>query len=399
MASPQSGPGDPRLSGGVGDDGAPPVSPPNDLGVAARREPPASVGARLRAGASGMSALPGALPQWRFGLLRQVEAGGRYGFIVPEGGGPEWFALPTPEGFPPSGSRVAFRLVVDRKFGNLRAEGVRCCRATGAQEQVTRGDVRGPSSARLPGSRLAPCGRPALVAPGLECQRANEREGRRRWQAQEIAPLVVQEVVLAAAIRSLAAEAHGAVGQYQRRRVCVLLQSHPVGLYMQGNRVRTAFPGHCAFQAGVRAGMVLTDVNGQKVPSWFAQHALPFLEVPAALGFGWPEPSPEERAALLGGSAPQRGLVVGDVVYMLKANHRVVAHGACGVVTAVDKLAVEVEFEGRRSWYAVPWLTREPPLRGDLEDEGAWPLTSPPKAPPPPLWPLPGCATSWVRWP
>mmetsp|Transcript_58771 Transcript_58771/g.92926 ORF Transcript_58771/g.92926 Transcript_58771/m.92926 type:complete len:515 (+) Transcript_58771:126-1670(+) len=72
----------------------------------------------------------GALPQPAIGSLCRgtlfhVADGGTYGFIKPDGGGADVFAMPPLSGLPLAGSRVVCNLVLDQNLpGKLRAENV-----------------------------------------------------------------------------------------------------------------------------------------------------------------------------------------------------------------------------------------------------------------------------------
>jgi len=56
------------------------------------------------------------------GVFAHVAGGGGFGFVKPDDGGPDIFALPPESGFPPIGTRVSYTLMLDPKNGKLRAD-------------------------------------------------------------------------------------------------------------------------------------------------------------------------------------------------------------------------------------------------------------------------------------
>jgi len=54
------------------------------------------------------------------GVVAHIKSGNGYGFVTPDDGSPDVFALPPPEGLPPVGTRVSFVMVAENKEGKMR---------------------------------------------------------------------------------------------------------------------------------------------------------------------------------------------------------------------------------------------------------------------------------------
>mmetsp|Transcript_41588 Transcript_41588/g.114611 ORF Transcript_41588/g.114611 Transcript_41588/m.114611 type:complete len:506 (-) Transcript_41588:177-1694(-) len=66
------------------------------------------------------------------GMLTHIAGDGRFGFIKPDSGEADMFALPPISGFPPVGTRVTYSLVLDRN-GKIRADNLQVEGAEGQQ--------------------------------------------------------------------------------------------------------------------------------------------------------------------------------------------------------------------------------------------------------------------------
>merc|ERR1712226_1744882 len=64
------------------------------------------------------------------GTMRHIQHSGKFGFIAPDDGGSDIFALPPLTGFPPVGSHVVYDLVLDDKTGRPKADNISLFDAT-----------------------------------------------------------------------------------------------------------------------------------------------------------------------------------------------------------------------------------------------------------------------------